>query len=67
MINVKVNGVLMNVSASTIAELLSELQIDPDRVVVEVNLEIVKKERFNEFTIKDGDSIEIVNFVGGGG
>ncbi|HHW20486.1 MAG TPA: sulfur carrier protein ThiS [Thermodesulfovibrio thiophilus] len=65
--NVKVNGVLMNVSASTIAELLSELQIDPDRVVVEVNLEIVKKERFNEFTIKDGDSIEIVNFVGGGG
>ncbi|HQA03844.1 MAG TPA: sulfur carrier protein ThiS [Thermodesulfovibrio thiophilus] len=66
MINVKVNGVLMNVSASTIAELLSELQIDPDRVVVEVNLEIVKKERFNEFTIKDGDSIEIVNFVGGG-
>ncbi|HOA83392.1 MAG TPA: sulfur carrier protein ThiS [Thermodesulfovibrio thiophilus] len=66
MINVKVNGVIMNVSASTIAELLSELQIDPDRVVVEVNLEIVKKERFNEFTIKDGDSIEIVNFVGGG-
>jgi len=66
MINVKVNGVLMNVSASTIAELLSELQIDPDRVVVEVNLEIVKRERFNEFTIKDGDSIEIVNFVGGG-
>ncbi len=66
MINVKVNGVIMNVSASTIAELLSELQIDPDRVVVEVNLGIVKRERFNEFTIKDGDSIEIVNFVGGG-
>jgi len=66
MINVKVNGVIMNVSASTIAELLSELQIDPDRVVVEVNLGIVKREGFNEFTIKDGDSIEIVNFVGGG-
>jgi len=63
---VKVNGSEMNVKAKTIAELLQELEINPQRVVVEVNLEIIKKDRFIDYKIKDGDSIEIVNFVGGG-
>jgi sulfur carrier protein len=63
---VKVNGSEMVVKAKTIAELLQELEINPQRVVVEVNLEIIKRDRFSEYKIKDGDSIEIVNFVGGG-
>jgi len=63
---VKVNGSEMDVKAKTIAELLQELEINPQRVVVEVNLEIIKRNRFSEYKIKDGDSIEIVNFVGGG-
>ena len=63
---VKVNGSEMNVKAKTIAELLQELEINPKRVVVEVNLEIIKRDKFSEYRIKDGDSIEIVNFVGGG-
>ena len=63
---VKVNGSEMDVKAKTIAELLQELEINPQRVVVEVNLEIIKRERFSDYKIKDGDSIEIVNFVGGG-
>jgi sulfur carrier protein len=63
---VKVNGSEMNVKAKTIAELLQELEINPKRVVVEVNLEIIKRDKFSEYKIKDGDSIEIVNFVGGG-
>jgi len=52
--------------ADTIAKLLKELDINPSRVVVEVNLEIVKRAYFEQYKIKEGDSIEIVNFVGGG-
>ncbi len=63
---VRVNGMEMEVNANTVEELLKELDINPQRVVVEVNLEIVKRDRFSSYKIKDGDSIEIVNFVGGG-
>lgn len=63
---VKVNGEFIDVKATTVAELLSELGIRADRVAVEVNLEIVKRERFDSYQIREGDSIEIVNFVGGG-
>lgn len=63
---VKVNGTDMDVKAKTILELLKELDINPQRVAVEVNLEIIKKDRFTDYEIKEGDSIEIVNFVGGG-
>jgi len=63
---VKVNGIEMDVMADTIAKLLKELNINEKRVVVEVNLEIVKRDYFDRYKIKEGDSIEIVNFVGGG-
>jgi sulfur carrier protein len=63
---VKVNGFEIDVMADTIAKLLKELDINPSRVVVEVNLEIVKRAYFEQYKIKEGDSIEIVNFVGGG-
>lgn len=63
---VTVNGSHMDIKASTLIDLLHELGINPQRVVVEVNLEIIKRDRFTEFKIKEGDSIEIVNFVGGG-
>lgn len=63
---VRVNGMDMDVKAETLMELLQELNINSQRVAVEVNLEIVKRDRFNEYRIKEGDSIEIVNFVGGG-
>ncbi|GLI54192.1 sulfur carrier protein ThiS [Thermodesulfovibrio yellowstonii] len=63
---VRVNGMDMEVKAGTLLELLQELNINPQRIVAEVNLEIVRRDRFNEYKIKEGDSIEIVNFVGGG-
>lgn len=55
-----------NIKAGTIAELLEELGITAGRVAVEVNLSIVKKADYSEFRLKEGDSVEIVNFVGGG-
>jgi sulfur carrier protein len=50
----------------TISELLAKLEIDPRRVAVELNLVVLKRPTFESTTIKEGDEVEIVNFVGGG-
>jgi len=50
----------------TVDALLASLDIDARRVAVEHNLSILKRHRFPEVVVGDGDSIEIVNFVGGG-
>ena len=50
----------------SVTTLLARLDIDPRRVAVEHNLEIVRRQRFAEIIVNDGDRVEIVNFVGGG-
>jgi thiamine biosynthesis protein ThiS len=50
----------------TVDALLASLEIDPRRVAVEHNLSIVKRHRFPEVVVGEGDRVEIVNFVGGG-
>ena len=47
-------------------ELLDELKIASGRVAVEVNLTVVRKAEYGTFPLIDGDTVEIVNFVGGG-
>jgi thiamine biosynthesis protein ThiS len=50
----------------TVGELLASLDIDPRRVAVEHNLVVLKRDAFDRTTVRDGDEVEIVNFVGGG-
>jgi len=50
----------------TIVALLDRLEIDARRVAVEHNLTIIKRHRFPDVIVGDGDQVEIVNFVGGG-
>jgi len=50
----------------TIAELLSRLDIDSRRVAVEHNLIVLKRDAFDRTAVRDGDNVEVVNFVGGG-
>ena len=50
----------------TVAELLTRLNIDARRVAVEHNLAVVKRVAFDEVVVREGDAVEIVNFVGGG-
>jgi thiamine biosynthesis protein ThiS len=50
----------------TVAQLLSQLEIDARRVAVELNLAVLKRHAFETTTINEGDEVEIVNFVGGG-
>jgi len=46
--------------------LLDELQIRPGRVVVELNRTIISRESYESTSLKEGDMLEIVHFVGGG-
>ena len=50
----------------TVSELLAQLQIDARRVAVEHNLVVLKREAYDRTTVREGDEVEIVNFVGGG-
>lgn len=49
-----------------VLELLLSLNLNPQVCAVLVNGEIVKKEMWENFMLKDGDYVEIVSFVGGG-
>ena len=63
----KLNGTMYeHREGATVTELLQSLEIRPEGVAVEVNLEIVKRQDFLKRKLKEGDSVEIVNFVGGG-
>jgi thiamine biosynthesis protein ThiS len=50
----------------TVAALVAQLGMKPDRVAVELNLEIVSRAQWDTTTLKDGDKLEVVHFVGGG-
>ena len=53
-------------SGTSIAEMIAEIGLDPHRVAVERNLEIVPRSTFETVIVEDGDDYEIVHFVGGG-
>lgn len=62
-----VNGERREVAEGlTVAQLLEHLAIRPERVVVEVNLTILKRDQLTSTVLKAGDQVEIVHFVGGG-
>lgn len=64
---VSVNGEKQQLpEATTVAGLLERLQIVPERVVVELNMAILKRAQLSATVIQSGDQIEIVHFVGGG-
>ena len=50
----------------TVARLLEILEMDPRRVAVERNGEVVPRRTFAEAALADGDRLEVVTFVGGG-
>ena len=62
-INGKTETVIQEVS---VEKLLSMKNIDPACVVVEVNKNIVKREKYGSVILNDGDTVEILKFVGGG-
>jgi thiamine biosynthesis protein ThiS len=60
------NGKETETGAGSVEALLEELDIKPGKVAVEVNLRVIKKCDYSTSAVKEGDRVEIVNFVGGG-
>ncbi len=51
---------------TTLSDLVSHLGMKADRVAIELNRELIRRDRWAETKISDGDKLEIVHFVGGG-
>ncbi len=65
--NLTINGIHEELaSARTVSELLAARGLNPDHVVVELNLRIVGKGEYDSTTLTDGDRLELLAFVGGG-
>ena len=63
---VKINGEEKNAVGKTVAQYLAESGYDIKRVAVELNGNILPKAQYESTFLQDGDSVEIVSFVGGG-
>lgn len=63
---VTINGEVLDIADKTVAQYLSENKYEIKRVAVELNGEILPKSKYEETALHDGDSVEIVCFVGGG-
>ena len=63
---VKVNGEFKDVAGKTIGEYLATTNYDVRRIALELNGDIVPKGDYDNTVLAEGDSIEIVSFVGGG-
>lgn len=66
-IRVRLNGKLRDVGGGhTVRSLLESLELHPGMVVVELNREILRRDAYADVGVEEGDTIELVHFVGGG-
>jgi len=64
--NLTINGENQVFSAETLGALGEHLVMKPDGVAIELNREIVPRDQWPQTSLRDGDRLEIVHFVGGG-
>jgi len=66
-IQVHVNGKDREVqSGLSVHELVESFDLNPMLIVVELNREILSRDRFKDVQVSEGDAVELVHFVGGG-
>ena len=63
----KINGKSVEAAGISIAQYLTRENFDARKIAVEVNEEIIPKDKFDEVILRDGDVVEIISFMGGGG
>lgn len=61
-----VNGEPKEVTETTLAGLVTELDLPVARIAIELNRDVVRRSDWDSTMLKDEDRIEIVHFVGGG-
>ncbi len=64
--NILINGTSKLITSSTIAQLVAEFQLAADSLVIEHNHTIVRQENWQETPLSEGDTVEMLHFVGGG-
>ncbi len=60
------NGEKIDTNAKNLNELINEHKIETQVMAAAVNMEIVKKDDWNNFELKEDDKVELLKFVGGG-
>jgi len=66
-VQIKLNGEAKGVEeGATLARLVEQLALAPDRLAVELNGDVVRRAEWPQVTLREGDRVEIVHFVGGG-
>ena len=63
---IMLNGEPRETSQTTTAGLLEEIGITPGRVAVELNMKVISRADHENTSLREGDAVEVVNFVGGG-
>ena len=64
--NITINGEAKAIEGLSVQDYLISLSIDPRRVAVELNRDILPKAQYQSTLLQEGDTLEIVHFVGGG-
>ena len=64
--NITTNGEAASIDPLSVQDYLISLGIDPRRVAVELNRDILPKSQYQATLLNEGDCLEIVHFVGGG-
>ncbi len=64
---VKLNGKIEEISQTTVLDLLKARNIEPQMVSVEHNLKILEKDEFATTALREGDAVEFLYYMGGGG
>jgi len=63
---VKINGELLDKAGCSVTDILADMGTSGQIVAVELNESIVPKAEYSSTFLKDGDTMEVVRFVGGG-
>jgi len=66
-VEIRLNGKVRDVADGiTVRRLLDQLGLQPLRVAVQRNLDIIKRDRYEEVVLQPGDTIEILTVMAGG-
>jgi len=65
-ISIQLNGEIQTVAARTLADLVTELDLEKRMIAIERNLEVVPKSQYDVTGLQEGDRIELVHMIGGG-
>ncbi len=64
--HITINGKPEELQAETILDVLKHKDVDPHMVAVELNAQIVDRDRLDTTTVRDGDKVEFLFYMGGG-